>query len=51
MASHHQTQGGKFGVNPTLSRNCNESYLLLESECPPIVVYTHFYLRGTDDDV
>lgn len=24
MGSSHQTQGGKFGANPALSRNCKE---------------------------
>lgn len=45
----HQTQGGKFGVNPALSRNCDETWnLASESECPPIVTL-NTHLRGTDD--
>lgn len=48
VRSSHQTQGGKSGVNPALSRNCNESVLFSESGCPPIVVDVHQYLRGTD---
>ncbi len=48
VGSSHQTQGGKSGVNPALSRNCHENVLLSESGCPPIVVDIHKYLRGTD---
>ncbi len=41
MGSSYQTQGGKSGVNPALSRNCEESFLFSESGCPPIVVDVH----------
>jgi hypothetical protein len=34
MGISHQTEGGKPGVNPALSRSCNETYTS-KSECPP----------------
>ncbi len=49
MEISHQTQGGKFGVNPALSRSCNEAYAS-KSECPPKVTdKLIIHLRGTGE--
>lgn len=47
MGVSHQTQGGKFGANPALSRNCDETASQFLSQDACRVVKT-IHLRGTD---
>ena len=50
MGSSHQTQGGKSGVNPALSRSCEERRNSLSQNARRLVNPLHKYLRGTDDE-
>ena len=49
MENSHQTQGGKFGANPALSRNCNEIIASLSQDARRFVYNHVFHLRGMDD--
>jgi hypothetical protein len=49
MTNTHQTQGGKFGANPALSRNCNEILASLSQDARRFVYNHVFHLRGMDD--
>ena len=49
MENSHQTQGGKFGANPALSRNCKEIFASLSQNARRFVYNHVFHLRGMDD--
>jgi hypothetical protein len=42
MENSHQTQGGKFGANPALSRNCNEIVVSLSQDARRFVYLLFF---------
>ena len=42
MENSHQTQGGKFGANPALSRNCNEIIASLSQNARRFVYLLYF---------
>jgi len=42
MKNSHQTQGGKFGANPALSRNCNEIAASLSQDARRFVYLLFF---------
>ena len=42
MENSHQTQGGKFGANPALSRNCNEIIASLSQDARRFVYLLFF---------
>ena len=49
MTNIHQTQGGKFGANAALSRNCNEIVASLSQDARRFFDNYFFHLRGMDD--